>query len=240
MPVHGRFSLASVCMRQLRRTCDELTTRGVDASAVMVGCDDNLTVARDLGFATVRLGNDYVSHKFNAGILLACDRRYNPRPADYVAPVGSDDFVDWRLFLDLPDQRTLVAWRNISFVSEDGTELTAAHLDYPGGAGPRIWPRRVLGALEFWPAAPNLRRGCDTSILTNVQRAYPELRVEYRDTDPRQIVDWKTSGANLNTYETVTRRWRGPSLGDPFDALTGWFPDEALEDMQNHYGLVAA
>lgn len=239
MPVHGRLELARICLRQLRRTCDQLTTRGVHASAVIVGDDGSLDTARDLGFATVRRNNTYLSRKFNDGIQLAMDRTYNPRPVDYVVPIGSDDWVDWRLFHNLPNGSTMVGFPHMSFVREDGQELTATRLDYPGGSGIRIWPRPLMRRMGYRPADERLRRGCDTSILLNVQREVG-CNIEHRDSDPRQIVDWKTAGENVNPYDTVARRWRGRSMGDPYDALRDMYPEDALEDMQAHYGLVAA
>lgn len=241
VPVHGRQELARICLSQLRRTCDALTNEGVDASAVIVGDSPQLLdTARELGFATVRRNNRFLSRKFNDGIQLALDERFNPRPADYVVPCGSDDWVDWQLFTDLPPQDTMVGFPRMSFVREDGKDLTAVHLTYEGGAGIRIWPRQVLKGVGYRPADEDRPRGCDTSILLNTRAAGAAFFVDHRDTDPRQIVDWKTVGANVNPYDSVATRWQGESLGDPFDALADMYPAEALEQMASHYGLVAA
>ncbi len=239
VPAHGRRQLATICLRQLRRTCDALQENGVDATAVVIADDENLDTARELGFGTVRRDNRFLSRRFNDGIQLALDKRYNPRRADYVVPCGSDDFVDWRLFTDLPSQDTLLAFPNLSFVREDGQELRAVRLDYPGGAGIRVWPRKLLERVGFRPAAEDLRRGCDTSMLVNVDRELASgLKVEYRDTDPRQIVDWKSHGQNVNPYDTVATRWRGETLGNPWDALEDMYPSDALESMAAHYGAL--
>ena len=32
-----------------------------------------------------------------------------------------------------------------------------------------------------------------------------DMRVEHRDIDPLQIVDWKTAGRNLNPYDVAAR-----------------------------------
>lgn len=240
VPVHGRLPLAQICLRQLRRTCDALTAGGVDATAVLVGAEEEAgPLADELGFGVVVRDNRFLSRKYNDGIQLACDPSFNSRPADFVVPFGSDDWADWRLFLDLPDQRTMVGFPNLSFVREDGCELTATRLDYAGGCGIRVWPREVMASLGYRPADEDRVRGCDTSILINLQRA-AEFRVEHRDTDPRQIVDWKTEGGNVNPYATVATRWRGQSLGDPYDALADLYQADALDEMREVYGLVAA
>jgi hypothetical protein len=234
VPAHGRLDLARICLTQLRRTCDQLEHEGIRASAVVIADDENLDTARDLGFATVERDNRFVSRKFNDGIQLACDRQFNPHPVDYVVPCGSDDWVDWRLFHNLPDSRTMVGFQRMAFVREDGAELTVRRINSEGGCGIRIWPRHLMKATGFRPADEDRPRGCDTSILVNTRRAIPTMRVEHRDLDPLQIVDWKTAGANLNPYGSLNRH-RSELQRDPFQVLDGRYPREALRDMQDHY-----
>ena len=238
MPAHGRLDLARICMRQLRSTCDALEAEGVCASAVVVADDENLDTARDLGFATVERDNRFTSRRFNDGIQLACDRRFNPHPVDCVVPVGSDDWVDWRLFTDLPDTRTMVGFQRMAFVREDGRELTVRHINSEGGSGIRIWPRQLFKPLGYRPADEDRKRGCDTSILVNTRRAHDgRMNIEHRDTDPLRIVDWKTAGANLNPYDTLNRH-RAELTRDPFQVLRGRYPDDALDAMAVHYGAL--
>ena len=203
----------------------------------MVADDENLDTAKELGFGWVRRDNKFTSRKFNDGVQLACDRTFNRYPADYVVPCGSDDWVDWRLFVELPGPQTVVGFQRMSFVREDGQELTVRHINSEGGAGIRIWPRQLMAATGYRPADEDRTRGCDTSILVNTRRAVDDrMRVEHRDLDPLQIVDWKTPGQNLNPYETLNRH-RVELKRLPFDVLRGRYPDEALDDMATLYGL---
>jgi glycosyltransferase involved in cell wall biosynthesis len=242
VPASGRVDLARICLRQLRRTCDDLADRGIEASAVVVADDENLDTARDLGFAWVRRDNRFVSRKFNDGIQLACDRAYNRHPADFVVPCGSDDWVHPGLFEDLPDHRTMVAFQRMSFVREDGAELTVRHLNNEGGCGIRIYPRQMMRPVGFRPADEDRKRGCDTSILVNLKRAGAVRHIDHRDIDPLRIVDWKSPGEQLNTYQEIDARHRAEHHTDPFDALAGRFPVDAVEEMRGHYAarLVAA
>ena len=73
----------------------------------------------------------------------------------------------------------------------------------------------------------------------NLKRAVPRLRIEHRDIDPLQIVDWKTAGGNLNTYGQVSALHRSELERDPFEILRGRYPQAALDEMQAHYGRVA-
>jgi hypothetical protein len=243
VPAHGRVELARICLTQLRRTCDLLEQEGIRASAVVVADDENLDTARNLGFATVERDNWATSRKFNDGIQLALDRRHNPHPADYVVPCGSDDWVDHRLFLDLPPQNTMVGFQRLAVVREDGRELTCRTITTPGGCGIRIWPRALLKPLGYRPADPDRKRACDTSILRNVQRHWNHrIRIEHRHLHDHQIVDWKSPDVQLNPYETLTVfRTDGPQ--EPFAALAGVYPEEALTEMRALYAareLVAA
>jgi hypothetical protein len=240
VPAHGRIDLARICLTQLRRTCDALKQNDVRASAVVVADDENLETARDLGFATVERDNRFTSRRFNDGIQLACDPAFNPVPVDYVVPLGSDDWVDWRLFHNLPAPGHMVGFQRMAFVREDGRELTVRKIDTQGGCGIRIYPRDLMARVGYRPADEDRRRGCDTSILTNL-RAVQDVRVEHRDLDPLQIVDWKSVGENLNPYSSLARH-RAELTRDPFVILEGRYPAESLTAMHRHYceALVAA
>lgn len=236
VPAHGRVELARICLTQLRRTCDSLTAEGVAASAVVVACDENLDTARELGFATVERDNTFLSRRFNDGIQLALDPRHNRHPADYVVPCGSDDWVDYRAFLDLPAPDTMVGFQRISVVREDGRELTTRHLNYPGGSGIRIYPAALMEPLGYRPADPDRKRACDTSILTNLAMHHGHrMRVMHHHLHDHQIVDWKTHGQQMNTYEQLASAHRGGTSADPFDTLADTYPAEALDAMHAHY-----
>jgi hypothetical protein len=240
VPAHGRLALTRICLRQLRRTCDALEQEGVRASAVVVADDENLDTARQLGFATVERDNRFLSRKFNDGIQLACDPRHNPHPVTHVVPCGSDDWVDHRLFLDLPPADTMVGFPRISIVREDGLELTTRHLNYPGGSGIRIYPAALMKPLGYRPADPDRERGCDTSIMVALSR-YHEHRmvVDHRHHHDYQIVDWKSPTEQLNSYANLAHYRSMPAV-DPFTALAGTYPAEALNEMRAHYALAVA
>jgi hypothetical protein len=241
VPVHGRLNLTKICLGQLRHTISELRDHGVDAHAVVISDATTLrqlhllTPASD--FSVVQRNNFFLSRKFNDGIQLACDPRYNPRPADYVVPCGSDDWVDWRIFLDLPREDTMVGFQQISFVREDGREMVTKVLNYPGGSGIRIYPRQLFEAVGFRPGDEDRPRACDTSILLNTQAANRTMRIEHREVDARAIVDWKSSESQLNPYDRLAR-FRSQSICDPFEALQGFYPADSLSAMETHYGLV--
>jgi glycosyltransferase involved in cell wall biosynthesis len=239
VPAHGREDLTRICLRQLRRTCDALREYRIEATAVVVADDANIRTARELGFGIIHRDNQFLSRRFNDGFELATNPEVNPRPADYVVPCGSDDWVHPSLFLDLPRGDQVYGFQRMSFVREDGREMTSRLLDYEGGCGIRIYPRKVIAAAKYRPADEDRSRGCDTSTLVNLKRARRSLVVVHRETDPRCVVDWKSHSEQVNSYDHIAGRHRGSRPVDPFRALADFFPREALDEMSAHYRGVA-
>jgi hypothetical protein len=242
VPVHQRLKLASICLRQLQRTCDALREDGVEANAVVVS--DSISLMEldvlSLGFGWVIRENDYTSAKFNDGIQLATDPRYNPMPADYVVPCGSDDWLDHRLFTEpLPGPNQIFGFQHVSFVREDGREICSPRIGYAGGAGIRIIPRALLEPVGYRPADEDRMRGVDTSILANIRNANPTLEVRHWHLHTRQIVDWKTPNVQLNSYSEVTAIHGAGSPADPFVELADFYPAEALDEMRSYYEELA-
>ena len=134
VPAAGRVDLARVCLRQLRRTCDELADHGIIASAVVIADDENLGTARDLGFGTVERDNVWLGRKFNDGYELAASAGI-----DYVVPLGSDDWID-AAAIGTGDLRedTIRCFRLTTFVREDGGASAPLRIPYDGGVGVRV------------------------------------------------------------------------------------------------------
>jgi hypothetical protein len=156
-------------------------------------------------------------------------------PADYAVPCGSDDWVDWRLFTDLPAEDTVVGFQRLSFVRPDGREMVQRFVNVKGGCGIRIYPRGIVSVLSFRPADEDRKRACDTSIITNLWKAAQGFKIDHREIDPRQIVDWKSSDVQLNPYESLTFHRTFSNPQDPFEALADIYPAEALAEMAQHY-----
>jgi len=242
VPVHARIRLASICLSHLRRTCDSLEEQGIEATAVVIADAENhdmIQAHRDFGFATIERDNRFLSRRFNDGIQMALDPHINRRPADYVVPCGSDDWVDWRLFTELPRNNTVYGFQRMAFVNETGTEMNYKLLNYPGGCGIRIYPRPLMKRVGYRPADEDRARGCDTSILWNLQQRVFGLSIVHRMSDPRQLVDWKSPVNQLNSYSDLERH-RSEGVHDPFKALAGVYPDDLLQEMATHYGRTSA
>ena len=245
VPAHGRIELARICLRQLRRTCDALVEHGIEASAVVIACDENLETAAELGFGTVRRDNRFLARKYNDGIQLALDPSVNPRPADYAVPMGSDDWIDYRILLRPPPRDAVLGFRRVAFVDESGSELTETELRYEGGVGIRVYPRRLLEPSGYRPADEDRKRACDTSILYNAKRNYRRqlrarlprpLRRPARPPDRGLEIPRPAAERLLDRRPSSPR----PVGRRPFQMLDGLYPAEALAEMAEHYQAVPA
>lgn len=235
VPAHGRLALTEVCLRQLRRTCDALAESAVLASAVVIADDENLEVARDLGFGTVERDNEFLGMRFNDGFEAA-----GRDGVDYAIPLGTDDWVDagW-VAAQLPGPDEIRCSRLMSMVDETGSRLSRLSISYVGGHGIRVFPRALLARAAFRPAVEYRRSVVDWSILqrlTAVLGGMPTL--SYFDTDELAVVDWKTLGQQLHPSETCAQYVTGEEL-DPFEALACRYPTEALDEMRAVYAREA-
>ena len=233
VPAHGRVDLSRVCLRQLRRTCDAMRANyDIDATAVVIADDENLDVADDLGFATVKRDNHQLGRKFNDGHQLACDPAYNPNPADYVVPCGSDDWVDPVVFQRLPPPGVVGVFTLHAVVNEDRTRLQRLRVGYKCGAGIRIIPRDLVAAAGYRPCREHARSGVDTTAVEGIQRSIGEFPATVcLDVHPLQIVDWKSRHQQLHSYSAIRGFGKGPESTDPFGDLAGFYP-EAVEELR--------
>lgn len=239
VPAHGRFDLARVCLRQLARTCDTLTDLGVRATAVVVADDGNLETSYECGFATVQRDNAPLGRKWNDGYELACRAG-----ADYVIPLGSDDWIDAAFVAaPLPRDGEVRCSRLSAIVREDGQRLQTLRIAYDGGDGVRVFPTSLLEPVGFRPAEDDRSRAIDTSVFRRLSTAHGgRPRLVYHDLHPLQIVDFKSPNGQLNEYADSRVHADGPEDSDPWATLAEHYPLESVQEMMalHERRLVAA
>lgn len=236
IPAHGRYELTEMCLTVLKEyTCAKLKEGGWRSSAVVVADDENLEIARRLDFATVERDNVPLGRKWNDGYELAC--KYGE--ADYVIPLGSDDWIDPRYItaFDMPTDQEIRCHRLTAVVSEDGTRLARLLLTYEGGDGPRIYPARMFRRLGYRPAEEHRARAIDTSTLRRVSRLHGRPRFVYCDLHPLQVVDFKSPEDQLNGYDAcLSHQLGGVEEIEPWEALAQHYPPELVERMRQLRG----
>lgn len=245
-PAWGRYEVTELALAERRWLCDVLASRGWTADSVIVGNDENLDIAQKYGFSTVRMGNEFLGKKFNAGYQYAGDQG-----ADICVHIGSDDWLhpDAFNFLRHIDLNEIVKGPRTheigkgSIWSTGPTVMSQRHLtlvDLTRGVGRRCqvrgrfgcipWfvPRVALESCAFAPIEPQLARGIDGSLTRGILPSNPNWEFQ-EDSNPLWLVDWK-SDQNLTTYRSIA-----DTLGmteedeEPWHLLAQKYPVELVE-----------
>ena len=225
VPAWRRVELARICLGHLADVCDKLAARGIDAAAVVIADDENLDTARELGFGTVERDNESLGRKFNDGFQFAA-----AEGVDYVVPFGTDNLIDEAL-IQIPTRGTIRSHRLASIVREDGKRIAHIRVPYEGGDGIRIIPTAMLAPLGYRPAAEEQRRAVDASIRDRLRRTMkaPQLRFEYHDLRPEQIVGFQSPDVQLTQYEPLVRHYGIAEMARPFGRLRSYYPAPVVD-----------
>lgn len=223
-PAWGRFDVTRLVLTQRRWLAAELAPRGVDVRSVIVADDDNLDIARELGFETVEMDNRGLGGKFNAGFRYAASQG-----ADWLVHVGSDDWVhpDWFLPLLNPlEPKPVLAGRQLAFVDLLSGRLTRGRLGGSVGAIPWAFPREVLERVGFEPIRPSRMRGIDGDLLRGLRSAGVKAEWVFHDPSDVARVDFK-SDTNINTFQSLPISLKG-RRADAWSLLGAHYPPDLV------------
>lgn len=231
--------MTRLALAQRAHLAGALAGRGLSLLNVVVANDENLDIAREHGFDTVERDNTMVGRKWNDGIAHAARAG-----ADYIAVVGSDDWVHEDLFTRLPLARAewreptadqpFTAWNDAPeaitgrrILVVDLPTGRARHCVARGAYGviPWVFHRAALEPSGFRPVKDAAMKGLDGSLVAGLG-----LRPEWVFHDPHPVarVDFKTA-ANLNSYDLIAGALGdGPEV-DPWAALAEIYPPALVE-----------
>lgn len=194
-PAFRRFELTALCLDQRRLACDELANHGIAANCVVIADDENLELARERGFHTVEKPNKWLGLKFSVGHIYALRQG-----ATHVMPIGSDSWMAPELITKMAFAKdALGGTRRLSSLRADGRERLDLVIEYGIGFGvASLYPREAI-AHERYPVAPNINRGCDTSLYNRTARSlgFPTEIVEHH---ALEYTDFKS-------YDVQTTNW---------------------------------
>lgn len=216
-PAWRRFAVTRLVLAQRRVLCDELAARGITASCVVIADDENLDIAAELGFDTVEMDNSQLGRKLNAGF------RYSAaQGADYLAFVGSDDWLHPDLFAPLLDEPGCVISGRILALCD----LLGGRLRYVAGRGrqgviPWLIPRAALEPCGFAPLPDGQNRGLDLHLAL----ALADAEWRFHDPHPLARVDFK-SHLNMTPYGAA--RAIGGEKSDPWGELATRYPADLV------------
>lgn len=234
-PAFRRPAVTRLALAGRRWLCDELERRGHRASSVIVADDENLQIADEYGFDTVRMGNHDLGAKFNAGYQYAANQG-----ADLFVHIGSDDWVHPDAFtilehVDLtqaPEPEwaahcsvvrsgpQVVSQRKATIVDLTRGRMTQLNASGSRGCIPWLLPRCVLEKNRFAPLPLGLKRGMDGALARSL-RARPNWI--YQPSEYHWLVDFK-SRVNITGYAGLAR-------------AIGATPETNLDGLEEHYPL---
>lgn len=234
VPAEGRLDMSRVCLGQLKRTCVWLEQAGIEAQALVIAHDENLDIAYSLGLQRFLCApNSLLGRKFNNGYEHAHQAGYS-----HCVPMGSDDWLDpaWLVSALLQEpEGHVVAPRRWTAVHEDGHLAMPMHMTHDGGLGIRVIPTALLEPLGYRPCHEDKRRGIDQSTWRQLQKAHGgRCPIVYRDEHDLQLVDWKSHGMQLNTFQR-SGVWSDLHLEPyptPWDELVHHYGPDAVGEMR--------
>jgi hypothetical protein len=228
VPAFRRYSVTAVSFPQLRRSLEALEGWDIAGHCVIIGDDRNINLAREHGFHTVRQVNQPLARKWNDGYQYAAQHG-----ADYFVPCGTDDWLDPAYLAQLPGDNEVRASRWATSIREDGRKALQFFVDYEGGDGIRIIPRKLLEPCRFRPAEEHRQRAIDTSVWRTLRRT-TRFQFVY-STDPLNIVQFQSETPQLNTYAALRKRFKHHELDDPFALLRTRYPDDLVTLAEGMY-----
>jgi hypothetical protein len=214
-PAHQRLALSAVCFEQRRRVIEVLAIHGVDARCVVIANDENLALAEEAGFDVVRRDNRWLGMKFNDGIEHALDRG-----AEWIVPIGSDDWVDPEYFLPLPVKSARTAHY---YAPVESDRLLQVRTSAVIGSGPRVLPRSAF--MSSRPCEEKIRRGVDRSLV----QALGDISWEYRDLHPLQYVGFR-GDRHITLYSKILAERGGEESLEPWKLLATAYPQDLVEE----------
>jgi len=229
-PVWQRYELTEIVLRSRKLVCDELEKHGISASSVIIGDDDNLDVARSLGFHVVERDNEYLSRKFNDGYEFAYDNGY-----DYCYPVGSDSILTADQFVDNLGKDLPVASHFYSMIHYTGAERIDVKIKVPGGIGPLIIPVPMLGKCRR-PIPQDLRRGCDNAARQTILTM--ESRMLTRENHQWEHTAFQSGITQITDYERIRRFYRADTYDIDFGifrSIEQLYPKDILDSIFDYY-----
>src|SRR3990167_6162836 len=230
MSAYRRYEISEIVFEQRARMCARLRDAGINANCVVVADDDNLALAEQNGFASIRQENDGLGARYNAGYRFAA-----AQGADFVSLVGSNSFLDPEPILAaIPEDGRHITYSEMhAFVNETGTRRADVRLAYLGGHR-TIFPLALLAGCDYRPI-PDGSAQADTWLVWSPCKCTPDARWEIRNGHSLEAVGFKTGTPQLRSYSLVVRRFGGVETDDPLGDLRSAYPGDLVDRIEAFY-----
>lgn len=233
-PVHQRYELTKICLEQRQREMSILSeSYGIDARCVVVGDDDNMHTAAQLGFDTVIQNNEFLGRRWNDGYEHALTHN-----ADFVMPVGSDSWVkmEWAAGFILThskmaDRNAIAASRNYAVVHKTAQSRVQVWVPVTHGVH-FVIPARLLEATNGRPCREELQSGCDNSTFRALGMG---TQVMFNERHKLESVAFQ-SDVQITNYNKLREKWGKEETQFAFEGLAEQYGEDMVEKITRFYG----
>jgi glycosyltransferase involved in cell wall biosynthesis len=218
-PAWQRYELTAVCLEQRRRVIEALAGQGIEGRCVVIADDENLDIARGLGFDVVERDNDGLGRKVNDGYEYAAGQG-----ATWLVFIGSDSWIDPAYLAPLPTDGAAIVRSSPAYCAVTPDRLALLRVTHPTNpAGPHLFHRDLLARAAFRPVADDLMRHIDS----RTNRALSPFRWSFRDVHPLQYIGFRAPPM-ITRYDALWNRWGIAEYPDPWALLAEHYPADLV------------
>lgn len=239
IPAWNRFELTEICLRQKQTLQGAIP--GLDVQVVVVADDENLDIARGLGFSAIERDNDEgLGTKYNDGYEWAARQGF-----DYVGAHGSDMWMLPDLLATLPAgvprSGSALASRMLTVVHHRGDVRLEIRVPDEFPFGSAIYPMAALESTGYRPCAEGIRSGCDTSTRRAIaRRHYREnhryLRMVYTEHTQFELINFQSRNTQLTDWDRLRERLGGQLVKHTlYEELGRFYPPQLVRDVHAYY-----
>lgn len=204
---------------------------GVECQAVVIGNDDNLKLARSLGFATIEAPN-WLGRKYNDGHAWALAEGF-----DFTFQVNSDQVWDPRLLVAIaesPDD-CMIQTRWLHAVHRDGWKAITT---YNPLWSMTAYPTNLLRNNPR-PCDETLDRMCDTGVRAGVQAANPDAGVHEIELHPLETIQFEspTQLTSWGRHQKVALSNGTWETSVPWEEIRELHSDQLVSEVMSFYSV---
>lgn len=227
-PVFRRFRLTEIMLRHRVKTLELAREQGVECQSIIIGDEENVTLAHELGFLGL-VRDNVLGSKYNDGHEYALKAGY-----DVSLHCNSDQVFRPELLYTLaysPYDR-LIRTKWLTLV--DGRKSLTFRCERALNAFPKEllrWAPR--------PCAEYRGNLCDSSAVYGVLRGTPDAKIHEVELGPLEMVQFQSGNQMtswLNWMKLAVLDGRG-EIATPWSELEAVYGSELINEMKEFYGL---
>lgn len=188
--------------------CEELDKIGVEANCVVIADDENLDTAIELGFHTVESPNDFLGKKFNDGHEYGAKAGF-----EYLAPVGSDMFLDPVIYSNLHE--AFISTNHYAIMRSKGDKFAEMFIEW---GVLQAFPSKWTDVLANRPCIDTIKVGCDTYTRVRLKNRL-KCKIIYQNYHSLECVSFQSNESQITSFNKLCETYDAEVLEGTADIL---------------------